>query len=323
MAPPSASGDRRPMSRLDMPATTDRPGAPVEVADERLSAALALSDPFGVESVYGGAHGGPPRRGAHGRAVFTALGSGRVVDVPLPVTVPAFTALDRFAHVRPLLHALDMARPAGLVQLTASRLAVIEVGGLVLRELAAVELARPGRRGQPDPETPFARGRGPARDLHGRRRRARLRAATADFALRVGALARARAWDVVAVTGAMPVLDDFARRFRCPGTELVLPATPIVRSRAVRAAEEIARARTARSAARSARATADPMTIWGRDGVLGALGARRVAEVLLAGDLRPADAERAIREAVAAGARVTLSGPGTLGRSRIAATARW
>jgi hypothetical protein len=45
--------------------------------------------------------------------------------------------------------------------------------------------------------------------------------------------------------------------------------------------------------------------------------------VLLAGDLRPADAERAIREAVAAGARVTLSGPGTLGRSRIAATARW
>jgi hypothetical protein len=83
------------------------------------------------------------------------------------------------------------------------------------------------------------------------------------------------------------------------------------------------RARSARSAARAAQVAAHPKTIWGRDGVLGALGARRVAELLLAWDLPPADAEPAIREAIASGARVSLSGPGTLGRFRIAATARW
>jgi hypothetical protein len=119
------------------------------------------------------------------------------------------------------------------------------------------------------------------------------------------------------------MIDDFARRFRAPEADLILPATPIVRSRAARAVEEIARARTLRAALRANDVAADPMTIWGADGVLGALGARRVAEVLLAADLPATIGERAIREAIASAARITLTGPGTLGRLRIAATARW
>ena len=359
------------MTLTDTAASYDPGISPGGISNESIAEALDLRDSLGVLSLYVDARGGPLRRAetrmaassvrdllsdwpdsdtppvrrtaaeierrlrirrdGHSRAIFAALSSGRVVDVRLPVAIPAFTALDSLAHARPLLEAIDKVRPAGVVELSASRLTAAEDRGVVPHQVDAVDLARremrwQARRGLPGAPSAPARQPGPGRDQHERRRQVRLRAAAGGFARRVHALA-VRNWDVIVVTGARTMVDGFARRFPVWETDLVkLPPSPLQQpgsAQAARVAEEVARIRAARAARLATEVAKSRTAIWGMQGTLAAMRARRVAHLLVAADLEPADAERAIREAIASEARLTLVPPGPLGEFHVVAVAQW
>jgi hypothetical protein len=239
-------------------ATSPNPSAIGPNEHAWIAAAIELTDELGVLSVYldeQGAAGAPTGRAAikrlllesspagppndlpalergltalehraaapidgHGRALFAGIDSHRTLEVPLPVSVEPYAAFDRSAHVRPLVRALDRARPAGLVLLNASRLAVFEVIGPALAELSAYDLAaaedeRRRRRGRPGAASRPARQPGNWRDRHARLRRDRLDGLAAGFADHVETVARLRGWDLVVSTGNRRLMAAFARRF--------------------------------------------------------------------------------------------------------------
>jgi hypothetical protein len=268
----------------------------------------------------------------HARALFAAVGSSRTLEVPLAAPVEPYAAFDRIAHVRPLVSAVERARPAGLVVLNAARLAVFEISGPVLTELGAFDVAaaedeRRRRRGGPGASTGAARQPGNWRDRHARLRRQRVDQLAAGFADHVEAVARRRDWDVVVSTGSRRLMAAFARRFAGRQPELVelRPAVSRLsrRSLAEQAYDKALTFRRERTLAVANDIVESPATIWGVEPVVGALDSGRVNHVLIADDLPADGAERVIRRALATGAQVTLLDRGALGPLGVAAGPRW
>jgi Bacterial archaeo-eukaryotic release factor family 10 len=266
------------------------------------------------------------------RALFAGIGSQRTLEVPLPVSVEPYAAFDRHAHVRPLVDALDRARPAGLVVLNGARLAVLEVAGPELAELGAFDVAaaedeRRRRRGHPGASSGSARQPGNWRDGHSRLRRDRLDSLAAGFADHVDNIARLRGWDVVVSTGTRRLMAAFARRFvgRRPRLLELSPALARLsrRSLAEQAHDKAVAFRRERTMAIAADIVESPATIWGVEAVLGALEGGRVDHVLIADDLAADDAERVIRRALATGAQLTLLDARALGPIGVAGGPRW
>jgi hypothetical protein len=266
------------------------------------------------------------------RAFFAGIASQKTLEVPLPVGVEPYAAFDRVAHVRPLVRALDQARPAGLVVLNASRLAVLEVAGPALAELGAFDVAaaedeRRERRGGPGAPSAPARQPGNWRESHARLRRHRVDRLAAGFADHVDMLARLRQWDFVVSTGNHRLMAAFARRFAGRQPELV-ELSPAVsrlsrRSLAERAYDKAVAARRERTLAMVADIVESPATIWGVQPVLDALDRGRVHHVLIADDLEAASAERLIRRTLGSGAQLTLLDADALGPLGVAGGPRW
>jgi hypothetical protein len=248
------------------------------------------------------------------------------------VAVAPYAAFDRVAHVRPLVDALDRARPAGLVVLNAARLAVLEIAGPALTEMSAFDVGaaedeRRRRRGGPGAPSGPARQPGNWRDRHARLRRERAGRLAAGFAGQVESLARLRGWDLVVATGNRRLLSAFSRRFAGPLPELVelRPAVSRLsrRSLAEQAYDKIFTLRREQTLAMAADIVESPAGIWGVEPVLEALERGRVDHVLVAADLAPEGAERLIRRALAGGAQLTLLDAGALGPLGVAAGPRW
>jgi Bacterial archaeo-eukaryotic release factor family 10 len=337
-----------------------------------IAAAMELTDALGVLSLYvdeRGAAGGPLGRGAierlldessvtwprnglpalergvaalesrlaasrdgRARALFAGIASGRTLEVPLPVSVEPYAAVDRLAHVRPLARALDRARPAGLVVLNASRLAVLEVTGPALAELGAFDVAaaedeRTRRRGARGAPSAPARQPGNWRDSHLRLRRHRVERLAAGFADHVKTVTRLRRWDLVVATGNRRLMAAFARRFAGREPELVTLSPAVSRlsrrSLAAQAYDKVVAFRRERTLAMVADIVESPATIWAVEPVLDALDGGRVHDVLIADDLEAESAERLIRRALATGAQLTLLDADALGPLGVAAGPRW
>jgi Bacterial archaeo-eukaryotic release factor family 10 len=272
------------------------------------------------------------RSATPGLAVFVGVDSGQAVEIPLPVAVTPHAAQDRLAHVRPLLQALQRARPAGVVTASAARLAVFEARGRTLGEVDAVELRAAQRlwlrrRGHPGAPSAPAAQPGPSRDRHARRRDERLAAAAASFGARVAGEASVRDWDLVVMTGTQRLLAAFGRHFpseRTPLIEVTAPVKTPDRSALIAAVSgEIDRIRGGWEMERIADLLERPDTIWQAQPVLAALQRRRVERLAIADDFEANQAERLIRHALATGAALSLAGAGALGALGVAAQPRW
>jgi hypothetical protein len=357
MAGRSPRGDAEGMSMTT--ATSHEPPAVRPDTHASIAAAIELTDEVGIVSAYLDARSGagaieplldtaaPPelkptlaaleRRAArpsdgHARALFAGVDSNRTLEVPLPVAVEPYAAFDRIAHIRPLVGALDRARPAGLVVLSAARLAVFELAGPELDELGAFDVAaaedeRRRRRGGPGAPSGAARQPGNWRDRHARLRRRRVDRLAAGFADHVDAVARLRRWDVVVATGNRRLMAAFARGFAGRRPRLVELSSAgsrlSRRSLAERAYDKAVGFRRERTLAMAADIVESPATIWGVEPVLGALDGGRVDHVLIADDLAADGAERLIRRAIGTGAQLTLLDSGALGPLGVAAGPRW
>jgi Bacterial archaeo-eukaryotic release factor family 10 len=363
MAGEALCGDAGGMSMTT--ATSHDPPATAPDTDAAVAAAIELIDEAGVVSAYVPA---PPRADAierlldetsptppddlpalersiaamerraaassdgRARALFAGVGSGRTLEVALPVSVEPYASLDRLGHVRPLVDALDRARPAGLVVLNGARLSLHEITGPTLTELGAFDLAaaedeRRRRRGGPGAPNGTARQPGNWRDRHARLRRHHADRLAAGFADQVEAVARLREWDVVVSTGNRRLMAAFARRFAGRQAELVElgPAVSRLsrRSLAEQAHDRATAFRRERTLAMAADIVESPATIWGVTAALDALDGGRVDHVLIADDLPAESAERLIRRALDSGAQLTLLDAGALGPLGVAAGPRW
>jgi hypothetical protein len=266
------------------------------------------------------------------RALFAGIASQRIIEVPLAAPVDPYVALDRFAHVRPLMRAVDRMRPAGLVVLHGGRFELLEIAGTALTQLRTVDVAAAEdewlrRRGGPGAPSGPARQPGNWRDRHVRRRRHRVDRLTARFADHVATVARLRGWDVVVSTGNRRLMAAFARRFAGTQPELVelRPALSRLSRRALaqQAHDRAVSFRRARTLARAGDIVESPATIWGVEPVLDALDGGRVEHVLIADDLADESAERLLRRALATGAQLTLLDAGALGPLGVAGGPRW
>jgi hypothetical protein len=263
---------------------------------------------------------------------FVGLASGAVIELPVAAAVPACAAVDQIAHTWPLVKARQHTRAVGVAIMSTARLVLLEVAEHNLTELYATDIAatereRGSRHGNPGAPSAPARQPGPARDQHARRRAARLATATAGLADRVAAEAYVRGWDAVVVSGNRELLTVFSRRMPTNRIELIESDTQLDPRNRRALMASVASTATELLATQTARVLAsvidDPATVWGIRPVLAALNRRRVARLVLAGDLDAAIAERLVRGALASGAGLTFADAGVLGPLAVAARPRW
>lgn len=145
-----------------------------------------------------------PQEHGRGRALFAALGDGRVSRFASQLPIPTRVVLDSSAFIHPLLEIVDRGRPSGVVLASRDEAKLLEwrLGELAVLDTLVPEVVEaPHERSGPVGPTPTARQGSPMRE----QRKARAHEASARFleevATAASRLASERGWERVLVSG--------------------------------------------------------------------------------------------------------------------------
>lgn len=274
------------------------------------------------------------RRGAaRGRALFAAIGHGDVERLELHAVLPSMVDFGGQAVVLPLVAAKQAGAPAGVVQLSWSRIVVSEWELGMVREIATIDLeprtdgagSRPATN--PSVPQPF-----PERDRFETSTGARVLARLREAGASLRRTAAERGWDAIAVDGDARLVDVLAGSFGEHGPDLMQTPQPLSGTSAAETAHRVGAALRERRQAEEHRLAdqLDDSTAATRDAgtVERALAEGRVDHLLLEKPTEPSrfpEGESLFRRALATRARVTLldASSTALGPDGVAAVLRW
>lgn len=239
-----------------------------------------------------------PRERGRGRALFAPLRDGDVTRFAVRMPVANRVVLDATAFVHPLIELLDEGQPAGLVLASRNEARLLEWRLGELQELDRLEpvvLEAPHERSGPVGSSPGRRASSPKHE----QREARERARTLRFLERVGgaatALAGARGWERVLVSGGDRLTEPLAQALAARLQDMLIRDPRVLLALDVDAltdtvTEQLAahRAEDEQRLVRTARETAlrsGPAAL-GLSDVVGALNEGRVAHLLYDPEVR-------------------------------------
>jgi hypothetical protein len=270
---------------------------------------------------------------SRGRALFAGIEHGDVRQIVIHAVLPATVVFGRRAVVLPLVAARQAGGPAGVAELSWTRVVLSEWELGVLEELERIDLdvdlgGEPGRPAtHPSVPQPF-----PERDRFatavGSRVLARLREAGAEL----GRDARARGWETVVVDGESRFVEAFQDGIGAGGPAVLASARSLAGVSRAEAADRVGAALHERrtNVQRELAERLDASASATRDAAVveRALAEGRVEHLLLeAATERPTlgTAETFLRQALETGARVTVveEASAAVGPDGVAAILRW